>query len=207
MDLTADVVAPEPGSPEPDGEAVAPTPRRSRAGCLPLLLIALLAVAGLALDAVGGHDAVHRVVAKVVPAVRHPLLAGPLDLTGQVVTQPIRATQTTSLLQVGGTCVEEDERSSWYFTARLPDGSRFDLRIGLPRGHGGPGVYERPKVSVAADAKKGRRFTSWASASDGPVALVVRHDGSGDLEFADLPAGQAGGTNLSGHLAWTCTMT
>ena len=181
--------------------------RRSRSGCGPILLFIVLVVAALAIDAVGGHDAFHRTVAKVFPSVRHAELSGPLDLSGQVIAQQATATQTTRRFQVGGTCAKEASRSAWYFTAKLPDSSRFTLQIGLPPGQGGPGTYQRPKVSVSADAQNASRFTSWTSTSAGAVTLVVHSDGGGDLHFSGLPAGQSGGSALSGHLIWTCAMT
>jgi hypothetical protein len=179
--------------------------RRSRSGCFPVFLFILLVIAGLGIDAAGGNGTFHRDVAKALPTLRHPRLTGPLDLTGQLIAQRLSATQVPPRFQFRGTCAKEAIRTAWTFTAKLPDGSKFELQIGLPPGQGGPGTYQRPKVSVSANAQNASRFTSWTTAA-GTAALAVRSDGGGDLQFASLPAGQSGGSPLSGHLAWSCTL-
>ncbi len=192
-------------APVRDPERSAPTSRRR--GCLlkPILLAALV-LAGLGLYAVGSSGSLHRAVATFFPSIRHPRLEGPLDLSGTIVAPHQVATQVPPKLQTGGTCAKEALRTAWNFRAKLPDGSTFQIALGLPPGNGGPGTYKRPQLSLTANAHNASRYESWSATTASTAVLTVQPGGGGDLQFANLPVFQPGTAPLSGHLTWSCAL-
>lgn len=187
-----------------------PVPARRRStfsSCFSMLAFATVVAVAVVLAAVGGGGSLHRAVAKVLPPIRYPVLKGQADLSGRVVARQVTLTQVVPHFHTGGTCAKEAQRTAWDFKGKLPDGSTFQLEIGLPPAAGGPGTYHRPPLTITADAQNKSSFVSWTAAAASTATLVERADGSGDVQFANLAAGHsAGGGPLTGHLVWTCSL-
>lgn len=192
-------------------EAPAPAPRRRRhitfTGILRMVFFAAIAAAALVIAAMSSSGTLHRRVAQVIPAIRYPILEGPADLSGRVTAQHVTLTQVVPKFHTGGTCAKEALRTAWEFKGKLPDGSAFHLEVGLPPAAGGPGTYHRPAVTMRANAQNQSSFIGWSANAATAATLVVRPDGGGDLQFANLAPDSAGtGAPLSGHLAWSCNL-
>ncbi|MDQ1364721.1 MAG: Tim44-like domain [Acidimicrobiaceae bacterium] len=170
------------------------------------LFIVAVILAGLGLYTVYSTGSVHHAAAKVFPAIRHPRLRGPLDLSGTFTLQHLVATQVPPTLQSGGTCDQAAQRTAWDFKTKLPDGSTFHIQMALPPGTGAPGVYKRPQLSLEANAANKSRSESWSDTSGSTAVLTVQAGGGGDLQFANLPVSETGAPALSGHLTWTCAL-
>jgi hypothetical protein len=189
----------------------APAPARRRrhpvVTALRVLFFAVLATGALLLAAIGNGGKLHRTVAKVVPAIRYPILKGPADVTGRVSAQRVTLEQVVPALHVGGSCPKDALRTEWDFKGKLPDGSAFHLQFGLPPAAGGPGTYKPPALTMKANAENKSAFVSWTSSAATNAVLVVRGDGAGEIRFANLAGDQPAGTPpISGQLAWSCTL-
>jgi len=169
-----------------------------------VLLLVFAAVVATAYEGVAANGSVHRDVAKFLPFFRHPILSGSLSLDGQITAHDLSATQVPPLVQYQGSCAKQAIRTTWNFTATLPDGSSFDLQTALPPDQGGPATYNDPQVS--ASATNSSISDSWDSSSTSSSVLTIRPDGAGDFTFSALPSNNTGGAPLSGHLTWTCAM-
>ena len=205
--VTEVIAARQASRPEPVVAQSAPPRGRRRGGCGPVLLLAVVVVVGVGVGASGGNSTLHRDVAKVLPFLRHPVLSGPLALTGQIKVSGITASQVPPRFQFQGTCAKQVIRTAWDFTAKLPDGSHFALQVGLPPGEGGAGTYQRPKVTISADAQNASTLSSWTAGPFSTAVLSVHSDGGGDLQFKGLAPGATGGSPLAGHLRWSCSLS
>ena len=179
--------------------------RFTLSGCLTQIFWVVVVLLGVGVYAAFSDGTVHRVVATVVPPIKFAILKGPVDLNGRITAQHVSAALVQESFHHDNTCAKSAERTDWDFKAKLPDGSSFRLKIGLPPAAGGPGTYQRPKVSVNADAENKTSSVSWSSGPATTVTLTVRPDGGGDVVFGGLTSTTAGEGPLSGHLAWNCS--
>ncbi len=198
-----------PGTAQADASAGSPRRRggpRRLARWIGRLITLVLMLGVAAFIGAGVSGPYHRAVVKVLPILKHPELSGPLDLDGDLQAQQLSASFSGQPFVFRGSCSTFAAKTSWAFTAKLPDGSTFEMHVSLPPGHGGPGTYGPPALKLSAKADNDLQVVFYGLDPTAPgVSLVIDAAGAGDLTFAGLIPSN-GNANLSGHISWSCML-
>ncbi len=171
-----------------------------------LLLFLAVALGAVVVVGAAGSGKLHQDVAKVFPFVRHPELVGTLDINGQVSAANLSTMQTPPTIEFGGSCKTYADRSSWAFTAKLPDSSTFTLNFSLPPGQSEAGNYRPPEVALSANAQNTQQTSSWAQGPGTSALLTLNAGGDGTLNFGGLAPTETSQSPVSGHLSWNCSV-